>query len=470
MKLKKRALLTLSAFLMLSSLSACAPKKTEDTSKKEETKIETAKTEDVEAALKDGKTIVLDARSNDAYNGWALDGAKRGGHIKGASDFSAKWLSSDYDEKGNLEAYSREQVLKDAMKNKNLTKDSKVIVYDTNDKDAMAVAQYLSGKGIKDIKIYNAKEWIDGEKELASYKNYHLLVAPSIVKSIVDGKTPEGFTTAKDIKVVDVRWGGNKESGYLQGHVPTAIHINTDDIEPPKKTKKGDTEWMLADDKALVKLLLDNGITSSDCVIATSPEPMAAARFAVVCKYLGVKDVRIMNGGLVGWSSNGYELATKEETPKKASDFGVTAPQNPALIDTMEEAKAMLENKDKNVLVDNRTIGEYQGKVTGYSYHKKKGRIPGAVYGHAGIKNSSSMYYYRNIDKTMRNAQEIEELWKKDGIDTAKHLSFMCGSGWRASEILWYSMVMGMENTSLYSDGWIGWSNSGLPTEAGDNK
>ena len=117
MKLKKRALLTLSAFLMLSSLSACAPKKTEDTSKKEETKIETAKTEDVEAALKDGKTIVLDARSNDAYNGWALDGAKRGGHIKGASDFSAKWLSSDYDEKGNLEAYSREQVLKDAMKN-----------------------------------------------------------------------------------------------------------------------------------------------------------------------------------------------------------------------------------------------------------------------------------------------------------------------------------------------------------------
>lgn len=148
---------------MLSSLSACAPKKTEDNSKKEETKIETAKTEDVEAALKDGKTIVLDARSNDAYNGWALDGAKRGGHIKGASDFSAKWLSSDYDEKGNLEAYSREQVLKDAIKNKNLAKDSKVI------------------------------------------KNYHLLVAPSIVKSIVDGKTPEGFTTAKYMVMLELR-------------------------------------------------------------------------------------------------------------------------------------------------------------------------------------------------------------------------------------------------------------------------
>ena len=470
MKLKKRALLSLSAFLVLASITACSQQKTEDTSKKEEVKIEQAKTEDVEAGLKDGKTIVLDARSNDAYNGWALDGAKRGGHIKGASDFSANWLKSDYDEKGNLEAYSREKVLGDAIKNKKLTTESKVIVYDMNDKDAMAVAQYLAGKGIKDIKTYNATEWINGDKPLDAYKNYQLLVAPSVVKEITEGKTPQGFADAKDIKIVDVRWGSNKESGYLDGHIPTAVHINTDDFEPPKENKEGDTEWKLADDQTLVKLLLANGITSNSTVISTSPEPMAAARFAVICKYLGVKDVRVMNGGLVGWSSLGYKLDTKEESPKSASDFGAPVPKNPDLIDTMEEVKTIVADKNKNVLVDNRTKGEYDGKVTGYSYHKRKGRIPRAVYGHAGVKNSSSMYYYRNVDKTMRNADEIKALWVEDGIDTNKHLSFMCGSGWRAAEILWDSMVMGMENTSLYSDGWIGWSNSGLPTESGNTK
>ena len=34
-----------------------------------------------------------------------------------------------------------------------------------------------------------------------------------------------------------------------------------------------------------------------------------------------------------------------------------------------------------NVLVDNRSWDEYIGKISGYSYHDKKGRIPGAVYG-----------------------------------------------------------------------------------------
>lgn len=55
-----------------------------------------------------------------------------------------------------------------------------------------------------------------------------------------------------------------------------------------------------------------------------------------------------------------------------------------------------------------------------------------------------------------------------EGIDLNKHLSFMCGSGWRAAEVLYYAQVMGLENTSLYSDGWIGWSNDpSNPVETG---
>ena len=120
-------------------------------------------------------------------------------------------------------------------------------------------------------------------------------------------------------------------------------------------------------------------------------------------------------------------------------------------------------------LVDNRTWQEFIGETTGYSYHDKAGRIPGALFGYAGKVSSSSVSYYRNIDKTMRNADEILAMWESCLIDPENnHLSFMCGSGWRAAEILWYARVMGYENTSLYSDGWIGWSNAGLPTETGD--
>ena len=72
----------------------------------------------------------------------------------------------------------------------------------------------------------------------------------------------------------------------------------------------------------------------------------------------------------------------------------------------------------------------------------------------------------------MRNADEIKALWKDAGIDTNKHLMFMCGSGWRAAEVLTYANVIDfLINASLYSDGWIGWSNdTSNPTETGEPK
>ncbi|MPN57271.1 Thiosulfate sulfurtransferase YnjE [bioreactor metagenome] len=138
------------------------------------------------------------------------------------------------------------------------------------------------------------------------------------------------------------------------------------------------------------------------------------------------------------------------------------------MIDTIDETKEFLK-KDDYRLVDNRTWDEHIGKEGGYSYHKLKGRIEGAVYGYAGKTDSNSMDYYRNANKTMRNGYEILSMWKDDcKIDLNNHLAFMCGSGWRAAETYWDAMVMGLDNTSLYSDGWIAWSNEGNPYVTGD--
>ena len=49
----------------------------------------------------DDDWVVVDARATDAFNGWPLGGAKRGGHIPGAVDFSAGWLAGE--QKGRTE-------------------------------------------------------------------------------------------------------------------------------------------------------------------------------------------------------------------------------------------------------------------------------------------------------------------------------------------------------------------------------
>ncbi len=454
MKIKSAKKLLLSVILIIGVFSFAACSKEEAKKDEGSDAYKTITTQDLKENLDDKSWVVVDTRLNDSYNGWVLDGEKRGGHIDGAVDFSANWLSVDNKDK--------DKILDEALKTKGINTDKNIVLYDANGKDANKVADYLSKKGYKNIYTYDVKDWANDNKlPMKSYENYELIVPAKVVKEVVDGKTPDTFKDAKNVKVVEASWGEEKES-YLKGHVPTSVHINTDTIEPPP-------EWMLANDKDLEKFALDYGFTKDDSVIVTGPDPMASYRVAVVLRYIGINDVRVLNGGNDAWVSAGYELETKSNKKAPGTDFGASIPANPDLIDTIPELKEHLKNPEYT-LIDDRTKEEFEGKISGYSYHDKKGRIPGAVYGYSGT-SATTLEDYRNIDNTMRNADEIKALWDKSKIDTNKHLIFMCGSGWRAAEVMTFANVMGVEKYSLYSDGWIGWSNDPAnPVETGVQK
>ncbi|WBW96510.1 rhodanese-like domain-containing protein [Oceanirhabdus sp. W0125-5] len=461
--MKKKLLLILSIMMVIFGLVGCTSKEDKqevknnskqeikNDSKEEYTSINTEK---VQEALKDNSWVIVDARLNDAFNGWKLDGVSRGGRIKGAVDFSANWLKVEDDNK--------EKILDEALETKGISKDKNIVLYDANGNDAKAVAEYLKGKGFSNLYVFDVNEWANDESlPMEKYENYQLIVPAVIVKDIIDGKKPESFENAKNIKIVEASWGEEKTS-YANGHIPTAFHINTDSVEPPPA-------WMLGDDETLKKFVLEHGFTKEDTVIVTGEEQMAAYRVATVLRYIGVEDVRVLNGGTTAWTMAGYELETTSNKPAAVTEFGGVIPGNPDVIDTMDETKAGLKTPEKFILVDNRTWDEHIGKESGYSYHDIKGRIPGAVFGYAGKTDSYSLDYYRNIDKTMRNAKEFIALWEEQGIDTTKHLSFMCGSGWRVAEIYTYADVFGLDDIGIYSDGWIGWSNdSGNPIETGE--
>ena len=451
-KLSKKASLLSALVLTMALFAGCSNEK--ENQKVADIEVKTIATKELQDKLSDDSWVVVDTRINDAFNGWKLDEVERGGHIKGAVDFSANWLTVDSKDK--------EKTLDKALETKGIEKDKNIVLYDANGKDAKEVANYLSEKGYKNLYTYNVADWAKDESlPMESYENYEMIVPATIVNDILDGKKPETFENSKNIKIVEASWGEESEA-YSKGHVPTSVHINTDTVEPPP-------QWMLASDEELAKFANDYGFTKDDTVIVTGPDVMASYRVAVVLRYIGINDVRVLNGGNNAWTIAGYELETKSNKPVAGNDFGATIPANPDLIDTQAELKEMLKDSN-NVLVDNRSWDEYIGKISGYSYHDKKGRIPGAVYGYAGT-SATTLEDYRNIDNTMRNADEIKALWKDAGIDTNKHLMFMCGSGWRAAEVLTYANVMGFDNTSLYSDGWIGWSNdTSNPTETGEPK
>ena len=410
-------------------------------------------TTEVARVLHDDHWVLVDTRPTDAYNGWKLDGISRGGHLPGAVDFPASWLDVDQEDLSKRLAAVR--------KAKGIAPDRHVVLYATNPRDRDRVATYLRHAGYQNLYAFDFRAWADDQtKPLIRYPNYQLLVPPAIVQQLLDGQLPETFEQAKRVKFAEVSWGGENAS-YAKGHLPRSFHVNTDDFEPPPS-------WKLGDRQVLLTFAKKYGFQADDTVILSGEDPTASFRLAIVLRYMGVADVRVLNGGFAAWKAAGYRVEQTRTPPQPVATFGAPIPRRPQLIDDVTRVKAGLQQPSQFTLLDTRTWDEYTGKSSGYSYHAHKGRIPGSVYAQGEFRGENSLTPYRNIDNTMRNAGEIRTLWKTAGIDTKTQLSLMCGGGWRAAEVQTFAHVMGLSNASLFSDGWIGWSNErSNPVESG---
>jgi len=182
--------------------------------------------------------------------------------------------------------------------------------------------------------------------------------------------------------------------------------------------------------------------------------------------WAGVKDVRMLNGGLQSWIDAGFDITTEEGRRRPVADFGAEIPGAPQLAVDLPEAKEILAAPDRN-LVCVRSWPEYIGEVSGYSYIEKKGRIPGAVFGDCG-SDAYHMENYRNLDHTSREYHEIETSWKRIGVTPDKHNAFYCGTGWRGSEAFFNAWLMEWPRVSVYDGGWFEWSNDpSNPIETG---
>lgn len=206
----KKTLLTLLLCVVLTvTLTAGCGSKAEsrDSKKPEKQKSSVETTVDVESATasqveefmrdSDENTMLVDARPQEAYSGWALEGAANGGHLKNAALFSARWLDCEYSESASREAY-----LERALKDQDITEDKEVIVYDYTGEQAPAVAGYLKEQGIENVSVFKANQLIDAGTDLESYENYDRFIPTEIVKSISDVKTGKEETLSDEAKAV----------------------------------------------------------------------------------------------------------------------------------------------------------------------------------------------------------------------------------------------------------------------------
>lgn len=457
--MKKILSLALICVLMLGLLVGCTttPEETPATAPVESEAVETASDEATEedsatvdtatlaALLEDDSVVVVDARPSAAFNGWTLAGEARNGHVEGAELFPATWI----------EKFENDEALVAELEAQGITKDKTIVTYGyetLGNVEAAVLAEKLTALGYENVKTYSdgIEVWAeDASLPMAYLENYQVLVYPELVDQLIKGEAVEGFE-GKDVKIFECSWGGiDVAEDYKNGHVPTAVHINTDEFEEgPLWNRKSDAD--------IEQAILDNGVTKDTVVIVYGADTTPASRVGLIMKYAGVEDVRLLDGGYQAWADSGLEVETTINEKQPIESFGVTVPANPDLIIDMEEARAILADENGR-LCSIRSWVEYIGETSGYSYIEPKGRIDGAIYAYAG-SDPWHMEDYRNIDNTMVNYGFMEARWAEQGITADTENSFYCGTGWRAAETWFYAYALGWENISLYDGGWYEWS------------
>ncbi len=413
--------------------------------------------------IKDESVTIIDVRSSDAYNGWCLSGEKRSGHIKGSKSLPAKW--------------TRYMDWIEIVQSKNIIPSDTIVIYANELNDIEEVAKAFSRADYHNLLVYKhfMDEWnADNSFPLEILPRYKYLVPPQWVSQLINGEDIENYSNDNFV-ICHAHYRNRK--AYLSGHIPGAIDMDTLALESPET-------WNRRSPKELKQALEAHGITSDTTVVlygkfmhpdnaddfpGSAAGHIGAIRNAMIMMYAGVKDVRIINGGYQSWIDEGYPVETLDIPKKKVKDFGADIPALPEIIVDIAQAKEMIAVSDAD-LVCVRSWPEYIGKVSGYNYIKKKGRIPGVIFGNCGT-DAYHMENYRNVDHTIREAQEVEAIWKAANIVPEKHLAFYCGTGWRGSEAWYNAWLMNWPRVSVFDGGWFEWSNdpenpfeTGLPT------
>ena len=258
--------------------------------------------------------------------------------------------------------------------------------------------------------------------------------------------------------VLDTR-GGYKD--YFRGHLPTAHHLEFDTL---RGTDQEVPVQYLPDD--LTKALLIRAGVDKDrlhLVYATgealpNDEILSSTMVVHVLEKAGIKDIKIVDGGLPEWKKQGFAATQdyfgnpKGSLPKK---------MNPEIAANITDVQKFV-GKPGNVLIDARPINEFKGEDDVWL---RKGHIPGAISFHwARLMEKDNTHKFKPFSETKA---ELE----KAGITPDKAIICYCGTSREGSLLRFYlKHVAGYPNVRLYEGAWkeyVWLKDKSLPAETG---
>jgi thiosulfate/3-mercaptopyruvate sulfurtransferase len=238
------------------------------------------------------------------------------------------------------------------------------------------------------------------------------------------------------LRIVDTR----RPDEYAAGHIPGAVSV---DVEVWKE--KSLAENGLQDAAYWSKAIGDLGISSDSKVVVYGETVPNTARVWWTLRYLGLKDVRMLNGSWEPWREKFYPVETEPPRIEPATfqpDF------QEDMVADKERVKSGLSSTGRVVrVIDARSQGEYTGQdVQG----PRGGHIPGAIH----------LEWNEVLDDAGRfkTPEQLRELFTRRGLKPDDSIVTHCQSGGRASVTAHALSLAGFQDVRNYYCGWQEWS------------
>jgi thiosulfate/3-mercaptopyruvate sulfurtransferase len=247
--------------------------------------------------------------------------------------------------------------------------------------------------------------------------------------------------TDSRVHLLDVRWALGDPDGpqhYLAGHIPGAVFVDLEtELAAPPAPARG--RHPLPELAHLQKCARSWGLRSGEPVVVyDATGGLAAARAWWLLRWVGVADVRILDGGLPAWVRSGGELATGGEPDPVPGDVELTSGNLPT---TDADGAASWDG----LLLDARAGERYRGEVE--PVDPRAGHIPGAV----NAPTAENL----TADGTFKTATELRARFAALGPGP---VAVYCGSGVTAAHQIAALAVAGIDAT-LYPGSWSQWCN-----------
>lgn len=260
--------------------------------------------------------------------------------------------------------------------------------------------------------------------------------------------TPEVLNEKLDIvKVIDVRHDlvdhafGRK--AYEKSHIPNAIFFDHEtDLCGPKTSKSG--RHPLPDRRHFAKLLASTGISLHDEIVTYDcGSLMFASHMWWLLRWLGIQNVRVLNGGFDAWVDKGLYTTSSILKLKPVDEW---LPLKPLVrLISMSEVQENLKDAKFKVL-DARVEGRFNGDFE--PMDPVAGHIPGALNHPADLNF--------NYKGELHSKEKLRQIFLDISSDP-KAIVHQCGSGITACLNEFAMEEAGLEGSGLYAGSWSEW-------------